>query len=803
MIRTAMLGTAALLAFAAAPGFAQTAAPAAAAADESLEIVVTAQKRTERLQDVPVAVSVISGTTLERNGGINIESAQYLVPSLNFRKSGTALNQSLYIRGVGTTTFSIGGEPSVSTVLDGVVLSRSGEAFSDLVDIERIEVLRGPQGTLFGKNTSAGVISITTKRPGDKIGGFVDGGWFFGNGNEYRVRGAIDLPISDTIKSRFTGFYSKYDGNIFNDAPNVQRRVNGYDRYGVRGIVVADASEALKFTLIGDYRKSNDDCCAEVIGQPALNADGSPFQAFLDRAAVALPTLRAERGRTVRQNLVTQSDEKAYGVSLQADLSLGDFTLTSITAYRGYDSREIRDGDFLATTFVGIAQSHDDGPQTGNTFTQEVRLTSPGNQFFDYVIGGFYSRAESERTFTRANIRCTATTLATIGGGLLPCSTAPGASTIDFPIGTANFGSVFSNVAAFGQGTINIADNFRLIAGLRYTYDKLTGFHIRTVPLAGASNPAFDQGVFDSASAIFPNGNPAAATGVPFRQQVTASNLSGKVGAQFDITKDNIFYGTYARGYKGPALNIFFNLAYNGTPPLSPETSDSYELGLKNTFLDGRLTLNIAAYYAKYKNFQANNPDFVLGQRVTRFTNAGTISTRGFEVDFLLRPSRDLNIGGGLAYTDAKIDAFRLPPGATAADNVPNGTPLPYAPKVKVSLGGDYTVRTGGFADINIGLQSSFQSEQLSLVVPNPLARRQAIIGAYALVDVNIALVEKDDKFRVTFVIKNLFDRSFAAAISDGGPLSAGVPANGTSSYRYLIAREADRYFGLTGRYNF
>ena len=164
MTKTMMLAGVASFAFFGAPALAQQSATAPEEATGPAEIIVTAQKRSERLQDVPVAVSVISGAALEAKGGVNIESAQYLVPTLNFRKSGAAINQSLFLRGVGTSTFSIAGEPSVSTVVDGVVYSRAGEAFSDLVDIERIEVLRGPQGTLFGKNASAGVVSIVTDR---------------------------------------------------------------------------------------------------------------------------------------------------------------------------------------------------------------------------------------------------------------------------------------------------------------------------------------------------------------------------------------------------------------------------------------------------------------------------------------------------------------------------------------------------------------------------------------------------------------------------------------------------------------
>ena len=780
------------------------AAPAMAQVDE---IVVTAQKREQNVQDVPIAVSVISGAALEKQGGINIENAQYLVPSLNFRKSGTALNQSLYLRGVGTTTFSIGGEPSVGTVLDGVVLARSGEAFSDLVDIQRIEVLRGPQGTLFGKNASAGVINIVSKRPGDSFGGHIEGGFFFGNGKEYRVRAGIDAPLSEKVGSRFTGFYSNWDGNITNET--LGRRVNGYERYGFRGVIEARPSETVKLTLIGDWRKSNDDCCAEVIGAPALNADGTPFATFNLRAATALPALLGDKTRTVRQNLLTQALEKAWGISFQADVELNGPTVTSITSYRKYDSNEVRDGDFLSTPYVGISQSHDFGPQTSNTFTQELRITSPAKQFIEYVGGLFYYRAEQERTFTRSNIACSASTLP-VQGVLTPCSTATGASTITFPLGTANFGTTFKNIAAFGQATLNFSDRFRAIAGLRYTHDQLDGFHIRTTPVPGASNAVFDQGVYDEYIRQIGLGTlpPAAQTaavlasnGRPFRQKVTNNNLSGKFGLQYDLSDDISAYASYSRGYKGPGLNVFFNLNANGTPPLSAETADSYEGGLKTRLFDGQVTLNLAGYYAKYKNFQANNPDFVLGQRITRFSNAGTVSTRGFEVDMVYRPSNDFSLSGGVAYTDAKVDRFKLPPGAPLTDQVPDGTVLPFSPKFKGSLGANYTIRTGGFADVELGAQGSYQSSQLSLLVASPLIRNNSVIKSYGLLDLTIALVDADNRFRISFLAKNVFDTSFAASIVDGGPLSAGN--TGSSSYRYLIPREADRYFGINARFNF
>ncbi len=768
-----------------AAAFAQTpapgqAAPQVATADgadlDSGEIVVTAQKRTERLQDVPVAVSVLSGALLERQGGINIENAQYLVPSLNFRKSGTPINQFLFLRGIGTANFSIAAEPSVSAVLDGVVLSRAGEAFTDLVDIERIEVLRGPQGTLFGKNASAGVINIVSKRPGDDLGGFVEAGYF--SKKEYRARGAIDVPFGVMVKGRFTGFYSEYDGNIYNEAPNVQRQVNGYKHYGARGLIVAEVSDKLSFTVIGDFHKNDDDCCAEVIGTTPNNA-----------TAAGLPTARDVNTRRIAQNLVTRTIEKGYGGSVQGDLDVGAIgTLTSITAYRNYKNREIRDGDFLPAAYIGFNQLHDDGPQTGNTFSQEIRLTSPGRQTLDYVIGGYYSRARSDRTFTRSDIVCNAL-VAPAPAALTPCS-SPLAAPSTFPSGTAVFGSTFKNLSAFGQATFHISDALRLIGGLRYTHDELDVDHIRRTTLAGPGIGAnFDAGVYNNGSAIAGVSN-----GIPFTASTKKDNLSGRAGVQFDLSRDHMVYGTYARGYKGPAYNVFYNMATINTNVIAAETADSYEIGLKNTLLDGRVNINVAAFYAKYKNFQANNPDFVNGVQTTRLTNAGTVSTRGVEIDVIARLSKAFTLTGGFAYTDAHIDNFLLPPGANASQAIPNGTQLTSAPKVKASVQADYRIVTGGAVDVGFGGNLTYTADQLSQLSPDPLVRRATTIPDYVLADVQVSLIEKNDRFKLTGYVKNVFGNSFAAAIQTGGP---------GGSYRYLIPREADTIYGVTGRFNF
>ena len=777
---TALVLSAAAQTFAA-PAWAQPAAPADAATESEdaapSEIVVTAQKRTERLQDIPLAVSVIGGDALEAGARPSIEGAAQLVPALNFLKSGTTLNQTIFLRGVGTASFSIAGEPSVSTVVDGVVFARSGEAFSDLIDVARLEVLRGAQGTLFGKNASAGVINIITRQPEREFGGTFEASYF--EGEEYRVKGAVNVPLSSdgTLLSRFTGFYGSYDGNIRN--VTLGRDVNGYRHYGGRAQLVYEPSSDFKLALIGDYHKNKDDCCAEIIATGPLTGAGLPSTSL---AFNVLPTPRGDKTRRVSQNLVTRTVEDGWGVSLQADIALGTHTLTSISSYREWDNLEIRDGDWLDRAYVGFTQLHDTGPQTTDTLTQELRITSPADQVISYVVGGYYSKADSERTFERRDIVCTAVTGAPTTA-LIPCGSA-NANPSTFPTGIATFGSSFKNLAAFGQATLNVTDTFRLIGGLRYARDKLSVFHSRNTTLAGPGiQPSFP---------VTPTGTGQPAT--QFRTRTSENDLSGKIAAQFDFTPDHKGYLSYTRGYKGPAYNVFFNLTATGTNRIDPETSDGFEIGLKNTLFDGRMTLNLALFRADYHNFQANNPDIVAGVVVTRFTNAGEVSTRGIEADLSWRPFDDFSISGGVAYTKARVDQFKVPPGAAPTAVIPSGTPLGFAPKWKGSLSADYRVRTGGAIDVFLGASSNFQSKQLSVFSPNPVQRARGTIEGYGLVNLSLGIGDSDGRYRLTFQARNVFDTSYAAAIATGGP---------GGSYRYQIPRDADRYFGVTGRVNF
>ena len=739
------------------------------------EIIVTAQKREQSLQEIPIAVSVVTGSLLDSVGGVSTEALKRLVPTLNIRKTNTSLNQALFLRGVGTINFAIAAQPSVAFVLDGVVMSSAGEAFAELYDVSRIEVLAGPQGTLYGKNASAGVVSVVSTMPGDELEGYVDLGYF--QDGETRVKAAIDVPISDKLRTRTTAFWGEFDGYIDNiSTTKAGGDTNGYDRWGVRSIWVADPTDNLQLTFIGDYRKSDDNCCAEIIGNAPTGAQAAALNNLWSGV-----DFKGVNTREIKQNQEMKATDEAWGLSLQADWGIGEHTLTSITAYRTWDATEYREGDWkdVPAAYVGtaFAQQHDYGPQTLDTFSQELRIASPGGEFVDYVAGLYYATTSAERYFQRDDVVCTASTLAVDSTGQRPCTAA--ASTIVYPSANADFGADLDTFAAFADGTFNLTDRWRLIGGVRWTQDDLSYYHnYNFSPIAGPG--------LRTAPAGWPAGTPERLKG-----DDSSSEFSGRAGVQFDFTDNVMSYFTYARGYKGPAYNVFFNMGPNNTEILDSETADSYEIGLKSTLLDDRLILNLAAWDAKYDNFQANNFTFLNGTLITTLTNAGTVTTEGVSLDFLARPMDALALTGGIAYTDAKVDDWFTPPGSTPT--VRNGTQLPLAPTWKANITAEYTMELGNFNVVPTLLVNYTDDQYGDLNEPAAL-----LMESYSTIDLAIAISDKAERYRLSLYARNLTDESYAVltTAASGAPTTGGAP-------RLQIPREAEQYFGAEFRMYF
>lgn len=745
-----------------------TTAPAFAQVEE---IVVTAQKVEENVQDVPIAITAVSGDRLDQAVVFSLENISTVVPSVTFRKGTTSANSAIVMRGVGTISFSVAAEPSVSTVVDGVVLSRSGQAFMDLVDIQRLEVLRGPQGTLFGRNASAGLVNIVSEGGTDDFQAEVNADWF--EGEEYRLRAALSGPIAENLTARLTGFYGSFDGNITNINGGTNRKVNGYERYGVRGIMDYDDG-GNRVRLIADYYKADDDCCADVTGA----SRGAQQDAELNLpGGVAI----GEKQRFINHNLVTSTEDEQWSLTGSGDFEISDtHTLSVVLGYRNWFNRELREGDFLPRPLVGVGELHDDGVVKTEQVSAEIRIASDQTKPFFYQAGVFAWQSDNSQDFTRRNVTCASSTLPVDPRtGARPCNLNDRVNTL-FPFATSRSDVRSVNYAIFSQATYRFTEQLSLTGGLRYTWDDLEFTHTRA-PGANATTglPATGPGVVaNPAGGLVASGGNGTNTS---RGATTNGNLSGRAVIQFEPTEDIMLYGSYTRGYKGPAFNVFFNhTAPNNARPIDEELSDSFEIGAKTQFLDNRVQLNVAAFTVTYDGFQANNFIVVNGATVSNLTNAGTVKSEGFEADLLVAPIDGLNLRASAAYADARVKEFNPNP-LTNAPDARNGTRLPLAPEFVWTLGGDYTTDLGDAARLYLNTDFRHTSSQFSdLGNAGP-------IDSYGIWNASVGVSDPEDKYRLTFHARNIADVGY-------------VLLNVENGRRLQIPRDADRYVGVSLR---
>lgn len=399
-------------------------------------IVVTAQGRSQQLSDVPVAISAVSGEMLEKSGANDIRELNQVAPSLLVSSTGNEANGSARIRGIGTVGDNPGLESSVAVFVDGVYRSRSGNALSELGPIDRIEILRGPQGTLGGRNSSAGLISIYTAKPRFELGGY--GAFTYGNYDAIKAEAGINLPVSETLAARVDGVYFKRDGfyrDVVNDVD-----VNNRDRYLVRGQLLYEPSDDLTARLVVDYSKKDESCCAATFVQtdfaplarvsPGLDPYNRPLPgapALTSTANPIIPVLlalgqnpAALNGGTFNRDIYVTpgrtyaGETEDYGVSFEVNYDLGSTQLTSITGYREYSNFQASDTDYTQVDILYRAPGEDAGAREFKTFTQELRLQgSAFDDRVDWLIGGFYA---NEKLEVRENVR-----FGTQYGAFAPC----------------------------------------------------------------------------------------------------------------------------------------------------------------------------------------------------------------------------------------------------------------------------------------------------------------------------------------------------------------------------------------------
>jgi outer membrane receptor protein involved in Fe transport len=766
IMRSAMLSTISLTSLGLGTvAYAQDEAPPQAEDEEFAEdaIIVTATKREQTLQDVPISVSVTSAETIERAQVRDLLDLQTLVPSLKVGQLQSSANTNFIIRGFGNGANNAGIEPSVGVFIDGVYRSRSAAQIGDLANIQRVEVLRGPQSTLFGKNASAGIISIVTKAPQYEFGGGAE--ISYGNFNALVVRANVTGPISESMAFSLEGNYNKRDGYI--DVVNRNTESNDRNRWGVRGQLLIEPSDAFKIRLIADYDKIDEVCCgvANVVNGPT----GGAVNALA--GGVGLVPNRPF-SHDVYQNFDSVNKIKNYGFSGQIDWDLTDqLSLTSISAYRAVRSFTNQDSDFTAADLIG-----DNRAQTAiNTYTQELRVASDFDGPLNFLLGGFYFNEDidiSSQLLFGNNFRSYANLLSggAYGGNeaLIRALNGLPAATPTTQFGAAGQGRFenydYKNKAwsIFGQVDLEPIDGLTFTGGFNYTKDKKSAATANTstdvfssidlvrtgvnagVPAVVATNPTFNPFLglrplqFLPPFLNFPNAVESGKT--------SDSDLSYTLRANYKFDQRLSAYVTYATGFKATSFNLSTDsrpfptdfipgssaqspapapspirtagLAVNnltaGTRYAGPEDAVVYELGLKAQFPG--FGFNLAVFKQVLKGFQSNvftGTGFVLG-------NAEKQSTRGFEIDASITPTNGLNFTASYTYLDPKFDRFTGGSAFNATNNiVPTNltgrTPTGIS-KHSVAVGGTYTIEVGGGNELilhtDFALNSAYQIAQ-------------------------------------------------------------------------------------------
>lgn len=651
----AALSAAALLA---SPGLALAqAAPAqseptsASEASRADLVIVTATKRGQTILTAPLSVSVVDSQLIEGTGATTFSELATLIPSVVFSQQQSPVQSNVGMRGVTTAGGSAALEPSVGIYVDGVFTDRTAFGIGDFNDIERVEVLRGPQSTLFGNSSPAGVINFVTRAPSAEFGGEVTA--TFGDFNRQQFAATVTGPIAgEALLGRLSLFSHKRDGFIDNLAGPDS---NDQNSQGARAKIEWRPSPDLTATVGLEWGKTRQNCCVAVF-DPVT-------QALTDRFATASLTFpfRGTGAPFPASQLQTQTvavdgrntyDQDLLAGSLALVWDLGELELTSTTAYRDIDQFSIADIDFTALNlilFPGVTR-------TNKQFSQEIRIASPTDQAFSWLAGAYYFRKQVEET----SVSLINEPLAALLGGGVIAQRSPSGSDID------NI-----NMALFGEGTWAFNDRWSVTAGLRYNHD--------------------DKSITAFAERLRANGTPLSPrqTIPPQFQTRDGGELSGRLLVQGEVNDNATLYLSYTRGYKAFGINDDANLLRN-VPGASfffdSEIVDNYEAGFRVRIPEAGVTASIVVFSTSYKDFQSLS-SFTDASNQLRFflQNAASLTSSGAEIDITAQPTDGLTISFSMTGLDARFDDFPNAEGPTGPINL-TGQPLRDAPRLSTSL---------------------------------------------------------------------------------------------------------------------
>ncbi|MCW1430661.1 TonB-dependent receptor [Novosphingobium sp. JCM 18896] len=752
-----------MLALSADPSFAEEAErPAGAEADSSAAIIVTARRRAENLQDVPVAVSVVRGEDLDRAYTVNTQGVTNLVPVLNY-SSANPRNTSFTIRGLGSSVVAVsqandGLEPGVGFYVDQVYHARPATAAFDFSDIEQIEVLRGPQGTLFGKNTTAGAINITSRAPtftpeaNQEIS--------YGERNWLQVKAAGSLPlIDDTLALRVSGLMTRRDGVITNVRQGGHKQ-NNIGNQAVRGQLLFKPSEAFQLRLIADFANFQNECCTQVFVRVGTS---------LRAAARQYPSLAAGLGyvppstnpydRLVDIDAELGVDTNEGGVTAIADWDFGPVTLTSVSAWRFWNWDAANDRDYTGIN-IQVTQ-HILSRQ--DQYSQELRLASNGDGPFRYV-GGLYF---FHQTLDGRPISIYGPQAAY---WLIGPTFTSGTTTVNVPAnlldgygtdGRTHFTT--DSYAAFAELNYDVTSRFTVTGGLRYTHEKKYGNY---------DSPVFGGPELTGTAAqitALTNARLSILRRQTYEARDSDGSLSGRANLAYRFTDGLMAYASFARGFKSGGINMSglpltsANLPALTTAVVKPERNTTYEVGLKTQFLDNRVTFNLTGFYTQVRNFQATIVDSSQTVALRGYlSNIPEVVVKGIEADAVVRPVDGLTIRGSLAYSHGEYTDYPAGPcplevqtAATTACNL-TGKPLVGLPRWVETVSADYTVPLGKGGNLVFHADTAWRSSYYG----DPSLSRFTLIDGYNLTNASIGY-RSDKGWEISVFARNLFDKDY------------------------------------------
>jgi iron complex outermembrane recepter protein len=727
------------------------------------EIVVTAQKRSEGISRVPISIAAVGGEAIQESGAANLEQVSTSVPNLRITQTGIA--NRISIRGISSGD-NKGFEQSAAMFVDGVYYGRDQLVRMPILDVERVEVLRGPQPTLFGKNAIAGAISIINKSPEDEFGGSVNASYEFEH-KETQLTGVLNLPFSENSGARLVGYYRKQGGYVFN--ATLGRNEPNIETVALRGTFQLGDGNPVSAKLKVEYAKF------DVLGQPRESfSPRGTFNTFFTGAR-AVETNLDWRGES---NGIS-SNTKVFNSTLNIDIEAGSNTINLTSGYVHYSANEVIDVDWTGLSILDGTNQND----TYDQLSQEVRLTSNNDGPFSYIVGGYF---QTSKLLANDDIL--------LGSFLVPLG--PPFSRLADSRSTRNFRQTSTLWSGFAQGTFEITDALRVTAGVRFNHETKSGSrNLRIV--AGPTNP-FGTVIVPSNA----NYNPRSLLQATWEAlRVVEHSISGNISEdsttpmaniQYDITPELMAYVSYAKGVKAGGFDIRSNslpttAGFPGAFLFRPEKADSYEGGLK--YRSSSLQLAVSYYNTTYKDLQTSVFDGGIGFNVN---NASAAKVQGIEVEGRARINDNIQLSGSVAYLDFEYTDWRQ--GQCPFGLAPNvqpgnfcnytGARATFAPKWTGNFAADFEYPLGDDLQVSLNINGDFSSRYAAGNVLDSFTSQSKFVRLGA----RLALGTIDDGWEIAIVGRNLTNRRVLLTAGQL-PLSTTLTGNQGTAYSGIFDR--------------